>query len=294
MTIYHNIIAGKLITLAGKYEGYVRGNFVKNVIIPQMDNKCYYPEITELDFWFKNFNNFTDFTRKLLNIVDWRWIDSSHEKPKYSILCESYEILIVLNFKIGENYRFSPFDVDKLLFSASESGYFPLNLSKKTDMLIKNVKNKIVRVDRNYIINNDNSFTKINSKFLTNGWIVKVKISQNPWFNEKFIKIINKYNEDVNIIKIMYTKNGKYDWFYLETEAIRFKLLFQEYNFRYIIENDNTTKHLTDKDIMLYIFDQGLAAINSHINVTDGKLQYIYDNGENKCREDFENLINNK
>ena len=296
-------LARKLIALAGEQKGYVYGDFIINVIIPDFYDLIVHPEEQEFDLWFKTqweFDNFVKKSSEIFTFDQYTVISSIGQQYKRENLKGKH---ITIKAVIYNKFPFNDVDFDKLLFSANESRYYRVDGLKQFDLLIQNIKNKIVTANIDYLTT-DKSFEVIKRRFFDKGWIVKIKV-EDVELPGGVSRVFGRGDKIVFI-----TKTINYWIFYQETESERFKLLFNEGYF--ITQNevinlesrpidivnigadkiDNTPKDLTDKDIMLYIFDQGLVAINDQVGLTNEKLKYIYDNGQNKCRDDFQELIN--
>ena len=177
-------IAKKVIEIVSANNGCVYGNFVKDVIVPRMnDPKC---EISfdSIDIWFRDLFNRGDTISKLLIEFKEKFeIISNGQLTKYEICDDNDKLLFTINMRADEIRKVRIFDVDLVEFKCSKGEFKCIAF----EHLVDKIKNKRVNIATGYILSEDQHFEKLNNEFLLKGWTISSK-EQQPLFEKWIVK----------------------------------------------------------------------------------------------------------
>lgn len=257
-------VAKDVIELISDYNGFVYGNFVKDVIAPRIDDpKC------EISFNNINFC-FNDLANKNLAIdklkVNFRYeTDNENYLTKYKILDINNKLLFCVVFVISQDTPDKNFDVNFVKFQYSKSIFQCVAF----EHLIDKIRNKQTTIVKSYIPNEIHEFEKINKDFFEKGWTVSSKneqIALSKWIVKNDIHVLinfenghwnycptNKFEYGLDIAKkiigIASLCNG-----YVHGEFVRDVIIPKMNNPECEISFDNIDiwfKNLTRRDLFL-------------------------------------------
>jgi hypothetical protein len=159
--INFNKLFRDIFRIAGKYDGRVFGNYVKDVIVPQ--EECYY---TDIDLWFPNDRNITKFIHEASTIMDFIYVKCDRSSRQYRLYYNNRDITgITIYYTI--DLPIDDIDVNYLTYIYYDDHVIPesLSLSDDTLTLIKKVNDKQAKILKGHV-----DQRKITRDFIEKDW----------------------------------------------------------------------------------------------------------------------------
>ena len=182
MEEYKFYLAKKFISIATKCNGYVYGEFVRDVIIPRLNDPECDILFNNIDIWFKKWSSASSFHdqifRYFLSEVNLYYQNKfKKDQSKYTIIRRSNnEILFSINVTFSDDFPRQNFDVNYLRYQYHDgfvmSGYgFSQNNSSDSPIFKQNI-NKVVVMSSNYNPTTEEEFNQINKDYFQKGWSI--------------------------------------------------------------------------------------------------------------------------
>jgi hypothetical protein len=321
-------IAKKIIGIASLCDSYVHGEFVRDVIIPRMNNPDCEISFENIDIWCKDLTRRDLFFNKL-NIYfslayNVPYFMNYENQYKYDINGKSVNINII----VSENFHGKYFDINSVIFKYLDNEF----VCKYLNISIRN-KNKQTIMNDEYNPTSDLCFNQINKDFFQKGWSILSKNQQTDlakWIVQYDIPVLisfedgywifspNKNKAKNEITKNEITKNKSKDEI-TKNEITKNEVskeakneVFKEAKNEVSKEakdevskeakdevskevKDEITKDDKSKDILMSIFNTGLEVLGGKLynNIEDTELQYIYKCGLDEYRNKFNHVLEN-
>ena len=281
-------VAKKILTIANEHDGKVYGGFVRDVIVPRINDPNCDVSFKDVDIWFKDKIAENYFVRKLYKffkiereIESSPWnteLDYSNNEKGINFFRSQYRIytkdkfLFHIDLITSAKLPVNDFYVNTLTYKHTEKGF------EKLDGDIcgtQPIINKVAVMFENYNPEGPMYYERINRIFFSKGWSVRCKGK-----HEQLSVFIKK-----NKLKITEVCLGTvYDYIPIEIkEDITSKL----------IVNNASKLDIADKDILRLIFNNGLDVLNGKFynSIEDKELQSIYKLGLEDYRFKIDNLL---
>ncbi len=182
-------VAKKVIEIISSNYGCVYGNFVRDVIVPRMDDPKCEISFDNINIWFRNLSNKNDAISKLLDDFKGKFeITGDNQPTKHTIWGDNDELLFVINVIIHQDYPDEKFDVDFVEFGYLKGRFECI----ESEHLIDKIKNKQATMIRSYIPTE-------NVDFFKKGWTILSKKQQplfKKWIVGNNINVIIDFEND--------------------------------------------------------------------------------------------------
>lgn len=282
-------LAKKILTLAGKHDAWLFGNYVREVHVPLCGNSKYVEETKDLnfdlDFWFNksgkgNAEYFIYNLQKSFNAViidNNKHFEYGFDKDKYKV--HSYKIIsdnvsLRVTIIIGDNHPATNFDVDQLTLK-----YMPMideYFSPEHCEIIGNqiIEKKVKILD---LFAADKSYIHIYKNFILKGWKV---------YNvDSFPGLTSYLNNKLNVIKDLYL--GEIVFFYNKDYTTKVK----DTKVDNVKVEDAKIDNKIEDDLLIKIFEAGLESLNNKITNSPDELKQIYNLGTDEYRKQFKSFL---
>lgn len=198
-------IIDKVLSIAGNHNGKVFGGYVRDVIVPRLDNPTAKVYFNDVDIWFTNQKDadlFIDNTRSCLTFLDKRF-DFDNSRPGSNIkpgmmhytfgrvqyqLYKADKFISFFDVVVSETIPVDDFDVNCLNYQYTDKGKIVRYCSNNTDTvvieeIIQKIKNKTAFMLSSYvpkmytktsygIIDYLYFVNRLNKKYLSRGWTI--------------------------------------------------------------------------------------------------------------------------
>ena len=279
-------VAKKILTIASDHDGQVYGGFVRDVIVPRINDPNCDVSFKDVDIWFRGKIAETHFICELVknfNIQSesspWnREIDYSNQdinffRNQYRIYSKN-EFLFYIDVITSDKLPVNDFYVNCITYKYTGKEFEKINDNHMTCSF----KDKTAIMFEDYNPVEPLYYARINRIFFLKGWTVRChgkhkKLSK--YIKENKLKVTegwfgSRYDYIPNILKI--------DNPILVVNTLK----------------DNTSKlDIVDKDILMLIFNNGLNVLNEKFtnNVEDNDLKSIYKIGLEDYRTKIDDLL---
>jgi hypothetical protein len=182
MEEYKFDLAKKLISIATKCNGYVYGEFVRDVIIPKLNNSECDISFNNIDIWFKRLNDRLHFVNRL-----WYFFQEdknlthdfviSEDQLKYKISKHpNCETLFCINAISSDQFPKQSFDVNCLKYQYYDEfvmcGYaFSYDVNSNSLIFKQNINKRTV-MDSDYNPKTEEEFNQIDKDYFQKGWSI--------------------------------------------------------------------------------------------------------------------------
>jgi len=312
-------VAKKILTLANEFDGKVFGGFVRDVIVPKLNDPNCIVSFKDVDIWFQDkgrsgiFINFLveNFTTERVSFTDrdLEYPNAKFCRRQYRIY-ENDKFLFHIDVITSDKLPVNDFDVNLFTYKHTEKGFESCDNSKL--QLKLNIINKIATMLDNYNPEGYKHYERINRIFFEKGWTVKCDDRDSRLSNyirTQNLKIKEQYDNNDGFYCYIPKNKLKDSILYIPSlkisgtsEQIR-KTLSLNYSKQQINEylkeavdgtkNNKSNADINNKDIMISIFNTGLEALAGKLynDIEDKELRQIYKCGLDEYRAKFESLL---
>ena len=192
------ILINNCLNVAGEYGGRVFGGYVKDVIIPRLDNPRCVTNFRNVDLWFETQASADEFISKMGSNLKFHKLYNPG-KTNNKIVRSRYHlfgnnICVLLDIIISHNIPVNDFHINRLTckynHGRKEFKYFGKSVSQ--EHVIDAINNKEAIMFPHYIniLNNQNhNLNRIATSFLDKGWKILCPVSQLPAFIKELGKL---------------------------------------------------------------------------------------------------------
>ena len=191
-------IAKKVIEIVSTFDGCVYGSFVKDVIVPRMDDPKCEISFDNINVWFKSSFSRTFTMEKLRENFRGGYTNANEIKNNliiYKILNEDDKLLFSINFVVSFDHPDKKFDINYVGFKFSNDEFKCIHF----EHLIDKIRSKKATIVKTYFPNKDIEFEEINKDFFEKGWTVSSKQTQallSKWFVKNDIHVLISYENE--------------------------------------------------------------------------------------------------
>jgi hypothetical protein len=276
-------VAKKILTIANNYDGQVYGGFVRDVIVPIMNDSNCDLSFKDVDIWFQDAIAVPHFICELVKHFkiesekDSQWnreleyndSNSKFSRRQYRIYSKD-EFLFHIDVIISDKLPVNDFYINTVTYRCIENGFEaahnPINIHLY-------FTNKIVLMFNNYNPENLAYYNRINRIFFSKGWTVRCDSK-----HKRLSEFIRK-----NKLNIKEFQNGSfYDYI-----PIELKIDVP------VLTNNTSELDDNDKNILRLIFANELDVLNGRFynSIEDNELKIIYKLGLEDYRDKIDNLL---
>lgn len=187
-------VAKNVIEIVSTYNGSVYGSFVRDVIVPRMDDPKCEISFDKINVWLQNSFSRNCVIEKLRENFKYE-TDNENYLTKYKILDDNDKLLFKIKFIVTQYHPAENFDVNFVRFRYS-NGLFQCIAFEH---LIDKIKNKQAKIVKTYIPTKNVEFEKINKDFFQKGWTVSSKEKQtqlSKWIVQNNIHVLISYENE--------------------------------------------------------------------------------------------------
>jgi hypothetical protein len=213
-------IIDNCIKIASNYDGKVFGGYIRDVIVPKIQDPQCKCQFKDVDIWFKTNIDADMFVNDIKEIYDFQIVPKlsiGDDNPHYEFNRTQYHlfvknIVIWFDIVITECFLVDDFDVNLLTYCYKDNKELIECQSKcfDKDQLINSINKKKMIILHDYMerlmskFSSDVHISRINKRFLSRGWIIKYNNIYFPkplttlWVNKTFGYI--NYGDRCNVI----------------------------------------------------------------------------------------------
>lgn len=209
-------IIDNCIKIASNYDGKVFGGYLRDVVIPKMQDHQCKCQFKDVDIWFNTNIDADMFVNDIKDIYDFQIVPAftiknttvhyAFGRTQYRLIID--KIVISFDIVVSECIPVDDFDINFLSYCyknnqeliESESEYFDKNvlidsINKKKAIMLPDYAQRLTMKN-----NTDVHVCRINRSFLSKGWTIKYKNIYFPnrisssWVNREFTPNYNTYN----------------------------------------------------------------------------------------------------
>ena len=266
-------VAKKILTIANDYDGQVYGGFVRDVIVPRINNANCNVSFKDVDIWFQDKIAVHHFISELVknfkieNENKWnKDFDYNNQKganfsrEQYRIYSKA-EFLFHIDVITSDNLPVNDFDVNTITYRYDGKFQKVRGLTGK-----KSIINKTAIMFEDYNPLSSIYYYRIDRIFFSKGWTIRCHSK-----HEDLSKFIRN-----NKLKVKEFSNGAfYDYVPID------------------VKDDISKSDISGKLILRLIFDKGLEVLNGRVynSIEDNDLQNIYKFGLEEYRTKVDNLL---